>query len=169
MNELIKSDLSWNEYFMRMVYLVSSKSKDPRTKIGAVIVKDNNPISLGYNGFPRGVKDLKERYENRPEKLNFIAHGEFNSVINAAKLGISTNNTIIFTNGIPCLNCCKAIINAGIVQVFIHKQWPMMNNAEWKKSAEYSMTMFKESEVSVNVIDKVLDLTSLCDGAIVNV
>ncbi len=66
---------------MRTVYLVAQKSKDPRTKIGSVLVKDNIIISTGFNGFPIGVLDKQERYLNREQKLRYVSHSESNSVL----------------------------------------------------------------------------------------
>ena len=57
--------MNWDEYFMRMVYLVASKSCDLRTKVGSVIVRDNQILTTGYNGFPRGV-EYKEHRIHRP-------------------------------------------------------------------------------------------------------
>ena len=60
--------MDWNEYFFRHVYLAAQKSRDPRTKIGAVLISEKNLVSTGFNGFPMGVKDLDERYQNRELK-----------------------------------------------------------------------------------------------------
>ena len=79
---------SWDLFFMKMVYLVANKSKDISTKIGAVIVNDNNQIiKIGYNGFPIGVDDsIKERFE-RPLKYSYTAHAEANAIFFAARDG----------------------------------------------------------------------------------
>jgi len=81
---------NFDELFMRMVYLTATKSKDPSSKIGAVIVKDDRVISTGYNGFPIGVSDSQERYLNRETKYKFVVHAEHNSILTAARFGIST-------------------------------------------------------------------------------
>ena len=62
-------DVAWDDYFMTMVYLVASKSKDKRTKIGAVVVGPNKEIrSTGYNGFVRGLDDLNFRKTKKRRK-----------------------------------------------------------------------------------------------------
>lgn len=162
-----KSNISWDEFFMRHVYLSASKSLDPRTHIGSVLVKDNVIISEGFNGFPRGVYDYKHRYNDREMKLKFIVHAETNSVLNCARKGISTYGSICYTNGIPCVNCAKTLIQAGIEEVVVHKNWIHMSN--WKKEQEISEIMFKESQINIRIFDKVLELEGFGDGKIIKV
>ena len=160
---------TWDEFFMRHVYLAASKSKDPRTKIGAVLVRDRIIISEGYNGFAREVYDLPERYLNRETKYKFVVHAECNSILNAARHGISTNKSILYTNGIPCDSCGKTIIQAGITDVIIHKQWPDVPSPVWKESVEITKMMFREAQVIVRVLDSVLGISGVVDGKIINV
>lgn len=162
----------WDEFFMRHVYLVASKSKDPRTKIGAVIVKDNNIIASGYNGFARGVLDLPERYDDRETKYLFVCHGEFNAVASAARHGIATNETIMYTQGIPCNECAKSVVQSGIKVVVVHEQWreySKENPTKWTHLANYSKTMFEESGVAIRYYNKVLHLQGYRDGKLIEV
>ena len=118
---------TWHEYFMALAYLTASKSKDPSTKVGAVIVAEGNSIiSTGYNGLPRGVNDdpkIYERYHQRPSKYAWYEHAERNAIYNAARQGIALSNTIIFTPGLPCTDCARGIIQSGIGAIFTHKEW----------------------------------------------
>ena len=73
----------WDKRFLELASVVGSWSKDPSTKVGAVIVNENKQIvSMGYNGFPRGVRD-DYRLENRETKYNLIVHAEANAIIHA--------------------------------------------------------------------------------------
>lgn len=165
MRNLVSSTIGWDEYFMRQVYLVALKSKDPKTKIGAVLVIKHNPISSGYNGFPIGVLDLKERYLNREIKYKFIAHAEANAISIAARLGIRTCDSILYTQGIPCNECCKTIIQAGIRKIIVHKQWPNLVHSEaWLQSIRISEIMLKEADVTLSYLDKVLNIDGFLDG-----
>lgn len=155
--------MDWDEYFMRHVYLAASKSKDPRTKIGAVLVKDGVIISEGYNGFPRKVKDLPERYANRETKYKYTAHGEHNSVLNACRRGVATLDSICYTNGLPCNGCAIALIQAGIKEVVIHRQWPEMTG--WKDSMKITQEMFDEACIVVRIFDQKLNLEAYIDGS----
>jgi len=142
--------ISWDDYFMTMVYLVAMKSKDEKTHVGAVVVGQNNEIrSTGYNSFPRGVNDeVKERQE-RPEKYKWFAHGEFNSVCNAALVGVSLKGCRMYTNGIPCNNCALSIINSGISKVIVDKVWDDNNYNQWIEEAERTKQMFGEAGVEL--------------------
>lgn len=108
----------WNEYFMRMLPLISSRSKDPNTKVGCVIAgPDNNIRSTGYNSFPRGIRDdVPERLE-RPEKYTWIEHGDRNAIYAAARVGTPLQGCKMYLTGLPCMDCARAIIQVGIVEV----------------------------------------------------
>ena|ERR1017187_6944669 len=155
--------MSWDEFFFRHVYLAALKSRDPRTKIGAVLVKDGIIISEGMNGFPRKVLDLPERYADQETKYKFICHAENNAILNACRHGISTMGSICYTNSIPCCECAKSLIQSGVLEIVVHKQWPEMHE-KWQESIKISKIMFKESGVKIRVFDKKLGLIGLNDG-----
>jgi len=163
---------SWDEFFMRHVYLAATKSKDPRTKLGAVLVKDGMIISEGYNGFPRGVVDLFDRYDDREEKYKYVVHAEANSILNAARNGISTKGSILYTNCIPCNECAKSIIQAGVVEVVIHSRWPMgkvTGTDKWDEAAKITSTMFGECGITIRTITNKLGINGMVGGKIVKV
>ena len=164
--------INWDAWFMKHVYLAASKSKDPSSKIGAVLVRDRRIISTGYNGFPVGVNDLKERYEDRETKYKMVCHAEFNSIITCAKFGIDTKDTIMYTQGVPCSECAKSVIQGGIKEVIVHKQWRDVvreGNKKWEESAKISKTMFDEAGVAVREIDVTLDMVGYKDYKTINV
>lgn len=141
--------ISFDELFMKMVYLMASKSKDPSTKVGAVLVRDTRVISTGYNGFPIGVKDSLDRYNQREIKYKFIVHAEHNAILTAARLGINTFDSILYTNGLPCNSCMKSVIQAGIKEIVIHSHWPEMNHSDWKELNLISEIMVKECGINI--------------------
>ena len=76
----------WDDRFLVLAKLIGSWSKDPSTQVGAVIVDNKNRIvSVGYNGFPRGVEDSEKRLCNRQEKYDIIVHAEVNAIAFANK------------------------------------------------------------------------------------
>ena len=161
---------SWDEFFMRHVYLAASKSKDPRTKIGAILVRDKHIISSGYNGFGSGVKDLEERYNDRETKYSFICHAEFNSILQCSKFGISSSNTTLYTPGFPCAECCKAVIQGGVSEIVLHRQWPNLTYSEkCVKSFEISNQMTNEAGIEVRFFDGVLGMQGVLDGKVINI
>ena len=158
---------------MLHVYLVASKSKDPSTKIGAVLVTDNVLISEGYNGFCRKVNDNVANRWERPAKYSWIEHGERNSIFNAARRGIATENSVMYTQGIPCVDCARAVIQAGVKKVICHKQWEdafkelTANGRTWTQ--DISAEMFGEAGVEVVRIDKQFGVQSLISEKVVAV
>jgi dCMP deaminase len=166
---------SWDELFMRDVYHIARKSKDPRSKIGAVLVywEKKDPFSRGYNDFPRKVKDrLPHRWE-RPEKYFWVKHAEENAILNCARTGRATEGATMFTQGIPCSNCSGDIIQADIVEIVVHSQWQYwekeFNWAKWGESCKRSEEMLAEAGVKIRVFDQELGLEALLDGKIIKV
>lgn len=143
-------NISWDKYFMSMVYLVAMKSKDPNTKIGAVIVgKDHEIISCGFNGLPRGMKDDLDSYNSKPDKYFWYEHAERNAVYNAARNGIHTLGCTMYTQGVPCADCARGAIQAGIKEVVVHTDWNKLNNEKWVISSQYSQAMFSDCGVNL--------------------
>ncbi|MFN7038110.1 MAG: deoxycytidylate deaminase [Alphaproteobacteria bacterium] len=142
---------NWHRYFMTMAYLVATKSKDPSTKVGAVIVGPDMEIrSTGYNGLPRGLEDSEERYFS-DLKYNLINHAEENAILHCARIGVSSKNCSIYVPWVPCSLCAKSIIQAGIKEVIYHREWPGNNNdkTDWAESIMLSKQMFLEVGLSL--------------------
>lgn len=115
---------NWDSYFINIAILVSSRSTCLRKKHGAVIVKDNQILSTGYNGVPTGISHCKTCYRiehNIPHgeryELCRSVHAEANAIVQAAKHGIAVEGAVIYITGIPCIMCTRLIINAGIKEV----------------------------------------------------
>tara|TARA_B100001248_G_scaffold261549_1_gene253096 strand:+ start:1721 stop:2170 length:450 start_codon:yes stop_codon:yes gene_type:complete len=109
-----KSRLEWDEYFISIAFLISSRSPSNRLKVGSVIVKDNRIISAGYNGYPAGTPHQSIVRNNHEQNA---IHSEQNAVSDAAKRGVSINNSTIYVTHFPCINCAKTIISSGIKNV----------------------------------------------------
>lgn len=145
--------LKWDARFMRLAEEISTWSKDPSTKIGAVIVNDDRRIlATGYNGFPRGIDDSEQRLNNKEEKYPRIIHAELNALMNALYNGVSVKGATLYVYGLPvCSDCTKSVIQAGIKRVVI----PTMKDVpqKWADSwNDMSEPMFKEAGVTVNYI-----------------
>ena len=148
--------MNWVEYFRNLTHQIKLKSKDERTQIGAVIVgRDKEIVSTGYNSFPRGIDDNKSERQERPEKYYWFEHGERNAIYNAARIGVSTKGcTMYLSCGIPCADCARGIINAGIVRIFCERG-EGAKGKKWDDSAERSWEMFREAGVKVCFYDDV--------------
>src|SRR6185437_15420597 len=111
---------SWDQYYLEICRVVASRSKDPNTQIGCVIVGPNHEIrSTGYNSFPRGIRDDVPERLVRPTKYLWIEHAERNAICNAARAGTATEACTIYVEIMPCMDCARAIVQAGIVEVVI--------------------------------------------------
>lgn len=141
--------MNWDEYFFNMCDVVASRSKDPSTKIGAVITSKNNTIiATGFNGFPKRVYEGGNRKE-RPQKYLYTVHAEMNAITFSDYAKTSESSTKIYVNNIPPCNVCAGlIINAGIKEVnIINKEVP----EQWKASCRVGLEMFIETDVKVKV------------------
>lgn len=158
---------SWDEWFMGMVYDTARKSKDPSTKIGAVIVKDKRPILFGYNGLPQKVRDLPERMV-RPVKYKWTEHGERNAIYCGARFGIATDGTTMYTQSIPCTDCARGVINAGIGKIVVHKQTEDLFNThpQWVEDCLLSREMLTEAGVKIIILNKPLGKWSFVNGKV---
>lgn len=145
--------MKWQQYFRNIAYQVKTKSKDNYTQIGAVIVGlDNEIVSTGYNSFPRGINDDVTARQDRPEKYYWFEHAERNAIYNAARIGVSTNNCSMYiTSGIPCADCARGIINAGIRRVVCEPDLSFGARGNlWEEHAKRSLIMFEESGVQID-------------------
>ena len=135
----------WDKRFLKLAQLVSTWSKDPSTQVGCVAVRNRNVIAQGYNGFPRGMDDDPQYYNDRPLKYRLIVHAEMNAIYNAAENGVSLKGSTIYVIGLPiCHDCAKGLIQAGISRVVTPEQEIPEN---WQESISSSISMFKEAGV----------------------
>lgn len=104
--------------YMDVAEIVAQRSHDSETKVGAVLVSNNSGaiLSTGYNGFVRGVKD-SELPTTRPGKYEYILHAEQNLICNAARHGISLENSTLVCTHSPCKLCMRMLVNSGITRV----------------------------------------------------
>jgi len=131
--EKVKQRPSWNEYFMQITLLVSSRSTCLRRSVGAILVKDKRILATGYNGAPTGVPHcidvgcLRAKLDIPAGQRHEICrglHAEQNAIIQAAAHGININGADLYSTTMPCVICAKMIINAGIERVFYLDGYP---------------------------------------------
>jgi dCMP deaminase len=135
---------------MGLAEQVSTWSKDPNTKVGAVIVGSKGQIlTQGYNGFPRRIKDTNKRLEDRDTKLKFVVHAEMNAIFNATYSGVSLDGATLYVYGLPiCSECAKGIIQVGIKKVVIQMETISLR-PQWEESWLLSAEMFREAGVQI--------------------
>jgi dCMP deaminase len=142
---------SWDEYYLRICQVVGARSKDPNTQLGCVIVGPAHEIrSTGYNSFPRGIRDdVPERLE-RPAKYLWMEHAERNAICNAARAGTATEACTIYVEIMPCMDCARAIVQAGITQVVVSDERMAQYSSDYY-DLHFSMVEVLFSEAGVKV------------------
>ena len=143
---------SWETYFMDIANLVAKRSTCLRRSVGAVIVKDRQVLSTGYNGAPSGIRHcsvtgcLREKLAvpsgERHELCRGI-HAEQNAIIQAAFHGVTIKDAWLFCTNQPCSICAKMIINAGLKKIYYQSGY----------ADDMSIEMFEEAGVEIIKID----------------
>lgn len=124
---------SWKKYFIEMAYLVSERSTCLRRKVGAILVRNNQILSTGYNGTPKNVPHCEETGCLR-EQMNVKSgerhelcrgvHAEQNAIIQAAVNGTSIKGAELYCTNHPCSICAKMLINAEVKKIYIADDYP---------------------------------------------
>lgn len=141
----------WDERYLDLAAGVAGWSKDPSRKIGAVAVgSKGNVLAQGFNGFPRGISDTADRYDDRTRKYELVVHAEMNVIYNASYNGVSLDGSTLYVHGLPaCSECAKGIIQVGIKRVVMRDQEiPTLWQQSWTKTE----SMFNEAGVSYEFI-----------------
>jgi dCMP deaminase len=141
----------WDLRFLELAKLVASWSKDPSTQTGAVFVgPDNNIISVGYNGFPRGIADTDARLNDRETKYSLIVHCEMNALITAER---SVRGSTLYTwPFMSCDRCCVHMIQAGVARVVAPKAAPDKEE-RWGPAFVKTRALFKEAGIPLVEIE----------------
>ncbi len=132
------------ENFMQLAHVIARTfSKDPSTKVGAVLVDpvDYTVLTRGYNGMPRGVDETRPERQQRPLKYAFYEHAERNAVFNLARPKLK--GCIAVTTTVPSLSCARALISVGVREVYFPTPLQM------SEELETALELFKETNVAV--------------------
>lgn len=138
----------WDARFLRLAQVVSSWSKDPSTKVGAAIVRDDKTIvSVGYNGFPRGCDDDVALYADRPTKYMRTVHAEVNAILTARE---SVEGCTLYVWPLhPCASCTGVIIQSGIKHVVAYmKDEP----GQWADQFKTARKMCEEAGIKITMV-----------------
>lgn len=132
-------------------------SKDPHRKVCAAAFDEQlNRLASGWNGCPRGVQDLRERYD-KPLKKFYVKHAEENLVASAARLGIKLEGcSVLITELHPCAGCAGLLAQAGVRHVWYPEE-PSSGKPvsdEWLANFEHAAQIFKEAKVQLNPFTK---------------
>lgn len=162
--------MTWTQYFIGMAEHVAKKSKDRSTKVGVVVVGPDHEIrSTGFNGFPRGCleevelgtlfPEANEKIEarhQRPLKYAWTEHAERNAIYHAARIGVSLKGCTMYFNyePIPCTDCARAIIQAGITRLVGYNRPFPGKGSHWEEDGKISREMLQEAGVKIEIISE---------------
>ena len=145
-----------NKYakYMGVARAVAELSKDQSTKVGAIILgPEYEARSLGYNGAPRGCSaDEDSRGTTRPEKYFWFSHAEANAITNAARVGTPLAGGTIVVTHFPCMDCARAIVQAGLVRV-VAPHPDALFLERWAEHVGRAQSLFAECSVEVVYVD----------------
>jgi dCMP deaminase len=136
-------DRKWQGRFLDVAKMVATWSKDPSTKVGAVLVDPGTRhiMATGYNGFPPGVDDTPARLHDRAAKYQYVVHAEMNALLHA---GSATRGAHLFITHAPCSDCAKAIIAAGVACVVFPAHGEL---SHWAEHHSHAFAMLDEARV----------------------
>ena len=131
--------VDWDQYFLAQAHVVALRGTCSRLKVGAVIVRNRRMIATGYNGSVADGDHCIDKgcYMDDGHCVRTI-HAEANALLQCARFGVATNNTVLYVTHFPCLQCCKQIIQAGITHVYYEHDY--RNNS-------FAVQLFEEAQV----------------------
>ena len=141
----------WDIRYLNLAKEVSTWSKDPSSKIGAVAIGSKGQVlAQGYNGFPRGIDDSSTRMDVKETKYKYVVHAEQNVIYNATYNGVSLDGSTLYVWGLPvCSDCAKGVIQVGIKRVLMPiDKYP----TRWVESFAQTSLMFDEAGVDYGFI-----------------
>lgn len=144
--------MEWHKYWLEMCKTVALKSKDPSTSVGSVIVRpDNTLCSVGFNGFPRGIKDTYERLHNRDTKYKLTLHAEVNAIYVSNDSDLSQCSLYAYPLK-PCVACSLVIIQKNIKRVVVFNS-TSQSSPKWVEEWTLSKQLLQEAGVEVLELD----------------
>ena len=142
----------WDLRFKNLALEVSQWSKDPSTQVGCIAVKDRRVIATGYNGFPIGISDDKNDYENRDIKYKKIVHAEKNMIYNACQHGVSLVGSTVYVSGLPtCEECWKGLVQVGISRLVMPSIESLIGqqHERWSEGCYSAVKYMEEAGIEV--------------------
>ena len=138
--------VSWETYFMNVATEVATRSTCDRKHVGAVIVRNKNILSTGYNGSIKGLPHCDEvGHEMVDGHCIRTTHAEANAIVQAAKNGVSIDNSEIFVTASPCYNCFKLIANSGIKVIYYRELYRDQRITDRAKEVGIELVSLEES------------------------
>ncbi len=150
-----QKQLEWDKYFMQIAETVASKSKDPSSKMGCVIVdQKKRVVSLGYNGMIQNADESKMTLHERPMKYYFAIHSEMNAILFAHQ---DLTGCTLYNRVATCENCLKYCLQAGIKR-FVYGELRVHSHS---KDPQKSMTNVETDEAVIRLLSAMPEVETL--------
>ena len=133
-----------DKYYIKVAKLCAKNSYAVKLQVGAIIVKDGQIMSDGFNGTPSGFENKCETFNIDGDlcTLPYVLHAESNAILKCAKHGRSTNGSTLYITHAPCIECAKLIIQAGIIRVVYLENYKNLHGIELLKRAGIIVEQF---------------------------
>lgn len=135
-----------DKYYIKVAKLCAKNSYAIKLQVGAIIVKDGQIMSDGFNGTPCGFENKCEvkSMDGSLHTLSYVLHSESNAILKCAKYGRATNGSTLYITHSPCIECAKLIIQAGIIRVVYLEKYRNSDGIELLKRAGIKIEKFEE-------------------------
>ena len=135
-----------DKYYIKVAKLCSKNSYAIKLQVGAIIVKDGQIMSDGFNGTPCGFENKCEvkSMDGSLHTLSYVLHAESNAILKCAKYGRATNGSTLYITHSPCIECAKLIIQAGIIRVVYLEEYKTLDGVELLKRIGIKVEKFEE-------------------------
>lgn len=121
----------WNKYFIKLAIQIATRATCSRLRAGVILVRDKTVLSGGYNGSPRGLPHCTDEDVGCliiDGHCKRTVHSEANAIAQAARTGVNIKGAAAYVTHVPCYDCFKLLVNAGIVEIFYHKDYDNKTN-----------------------------------------
>lgn len=151
----------WDSYFLLIASVVASRSTCLRRKVGAVLVRNQQILSTGYNGAPKNMSHcdevgcLRERLGVPPGERHEIcrgSHAEINAIAQAAAAGTATQGSWLYCTHEPCVYCAKALINSGCERIVFIEPYPDKFAREFLKESGVEAVLYPAEELPTDFL-----------------
>lgn len=148
--------LQWDRHCLQLALKHSELSKDPETRVGALIAGPHRDIrAMGFNRFPEGIAETPERLNDRELKLKIMVHAERYAILNAVRAGIAlegctlylaaTDDSGLIWGGPPCTSCTIEVIAAGIAEIVAYPVKPVPS--KWHENLRFARGLLEEKGI----------------------
>ena len=135
-----------DKYYIKVAKLCAKNSYAIKLQVGAIIVKDGQIMSDGFNGTPCGFENKCEvkSMDGSLHTLSYVLHAESNAILKCAKYGRATNGSTLYITHSPCIECAKLIIQAGIIRVVYLEEYKTLDGVELLKKLNIKVEKYEE-------------------------